>query len=137
MLSWWLDESLTFGPNGVIKNTQPLFINVRGGGEARPKACTEVHNLFVAGDYVRTHTDVATMESANEAARRAFRAILARFPSASRRPPPRLFSHDRDIGAAPSARLPNRRCPVPLTRAARTRWRRSLLGRGRHCSAHW
>jgi hypothetical protein len=31
----------------------------------------------LAADYVRTHTDLATMEAANEAARRATNAILA------------------------------------------------------------
>jgi hypothetical protein len=36
----------------------------------------EVDNLFLASDYVRTHTDLATMEGANEAARRAVNAIL-------------------------------------------------------------
>ena len=33
-------------------------------------------NLFLAADYVRTYTDLATMEGANEAARRAVNAIL-------------------------------------------------------------
>jgi uncharacterized protein with NAD-binding domain and iron-sulfur cluster len=33
-------------------------------------------NLFLASDYVRTYTDLATMEGANEAARRAVTAIL-------------------------------------------------------------
>jgi len=32
--------------------------------------------LFLASDYVRTYTDLATMEGANEAARRAVNAIL-------------------------------------------------------------
>jgi 15-cis-phytoene desaturase len=30
----------------------------------------ELQNLFVASDYVRTYTDIACMEAANEAARR-------------------------------------------------------------------
>lgn len=33
-------------------------------------------NLFLASDYVRTHTESATMEAANEAARRAVNSIL-------------------------------------------------------------
>ena len=39
---------------------------------------TDVDNLFLAADYVRTHTDLATMEGANEAARRAVNGILER-----------------------------------------------------------
>ena len=40
------------------------------------RACTRIPNLVLAADYVRTHTDLATMEGANEAARRAVNAIL-------------------------------------------------------------
>ena len=32
--------------------------------------------VFLAGDFVRTHTDLATMEAANESARRAVNGIL-------------------------------------------------------------
>ena len=42
----------------------------------RPEAAVEIPNLFLASDYVRTYTDLATMEGANEAARRAVNAIL-------------------------------------------------------------
>jgi uncharacterized protein with NAD-binding domain and iron-sulfur cluster len=38
---------------------------------------TGIENFFLAADYVRTHTDIVTMESANEAARRATNGILA------------------------------------------------------------
>jgi hypothetical protein len=37
---------------------------------------TSVPNLFLASDFVRTYTDLATMEGANEAARRAVNGIL-------------------------------------------------------------
>jgi hypothetical protein len=37
---------------------------------------TRIPNLFLASDYVRTFTDLATMEAANEAARRAVNGIL-------------------------------------------------------------
>lgn len=37
---------------------------------------TRLPNLFLASDYVRTDTDLATMEGANEAARRAVNGIL-------------------------------------------------------------
>ena len=42
----------------------------------RPEAATGIANLFLASDYVRTNTDLATMEGANEAARRAVNALL-------------------------------------------------------------
>ena len=42
----------------------------------RPEAITGIPNLFLASDYVRTYTDLATMEGANEAARRAVNGLL-------------------------------------------------------------
>lgn len=57
-------------------DTEPLLINTSGSWANRPDATTEIPNLFLAADYVRTHTDLATMEGANEAARRAVNAIL-------------------------------------------------------------
>ena len=42
----------------------------------RPDATTRIPNLFLASDYVRTYTDLATMEGANEAARRAVNGLL-------------------------------------------------------------
>ncbi len=42
----------------------------------RPEAVSRIPNLFLASDYVRTFTDLATMEAANEAARRAVNGIL-------------------------------------------------------------
>ena len=49
----------------------------------RPEAATAVPNLFIAADFVRTHTDLATMEAANEAGRRATNAILERAGSSA------------------------------------------------------
>ena len=45
-------------------------------GATGPDAVTRIPNLFLASDYVRTYTDLATMEGANEAARRAVNGIL-------------------------------------------------------------
>ena len=42
-------------------------------------------NLFLASDFVRTYTDLATMEGANEAARRAVNGILDASRSSARR----------------------------------------------------
>ena len=35
-----------------------------GSWAIRPEAATEIPNLVLAGDYVRTHTDLASMEGA-------------------------------------------------------------------------
>jgi uncharacterized protein with NAD-binding domain and iron-sulfur cluster len=57
-------------------NLEPLLVNLVNTWQLRPEAFTRIPNLFLASDYVRTNTDLATMEGANEAARRAVNAIL-------------------------------------------------------------
>ena len=77
VLSWFLDPAIEFpNPSGAT-NAEPLLINTAGSWADRPEAATRIPNLLLAADYVRTHTDLATMEGANEAARRAVNAILA------------------------------------------------------------
>src|SRR5262249_2467121 len=61
------------------------LINTTDSWECRPPAVTSVHNLFLAGDYVQTYTDLATMEGANEAARRAVNGLLSRAHSPAQR----------------------------------------------------
>ncbi|MCB9658295.1 MAG: FAD-dependent oxidoreductase [Sandaracinaceae bacterium] len=74
---WYLDDSIvTGGPSGKPENREPLLVNTVGSWADRPEAHTAIGNLFLASDYVRTYTDLATMEGANEAARRAVNAIL-------------------------------------------------------------
>jgi uncharacterized protein with NAD-binding domain and iron-sulfur cluster len=58
-------------------NLEPLLVNLVNTWQLRPEATTRIPNLFLASDYVRTNTDLATMEGANEAARRAVNAIIA------------------------------------------------------------
>jgi uncharacterized protein with NAD-binding domain and iron-sulfur cluster len=58
-------------------NLEPLLVNLVNTWDLRPEAVTRIPNLFLASDYVRTNTDLATMEGANEAARRAVNAIIA------------------------------------------------------------
>ncbi|MCI0572389.1 MAG: FAD-dependent oxidoreductase [Myxococcaceae bacterium] len=74
---WYLAESIEYRPGGEVHNSEPLLTNTVGSWWCRPDATTALPNLFLASDYVRTHTDLATMEGANEAARRAVNAILA------------------------------------------------------------
>jgi uncharacterized protein with NAD-binding domain and iron-sulfur cluster len=57
-------------------NAEPLLINRVGSLALRPEAKTGIPNMFLAADYVRTETDLACMEGANEAARRAVNALL-------------------------------------------------------------
>lgn len=58
------------------KNREPLLVNLINTWQLRPKAYTAIENLYLASDYVQTFTDLATMEGANEAARRATNAII-------------------------------------------------------------
>jgi hypothetical protein len=55
----------------------------------RPESQVELVNFFVASDYVRTYTDIACMEAANEAARRAVNCLL--LASGSTAPPAELW----------------------------------------------
>ncbi len=77
--SWFLDPAISYPDAGVTRaaNDEPLLINTAGSWDLRPEAWTGVPNLFLAADFVRTDIDLATMESANEAARKAVNALLA------------------------------------------------------------
>lgn len=61
---------------GGLANDTPLFINTVGSYRDRPDSATSVPNLFMAGDYVRTDLNLATMEGANESGRQAVNALL-------------------------------------------------------------
>jgi uncharacterized protein with NAD-binding domain and iron-sulfur cluster len=60
----------------IERNIEPLFINTVNSWRLRPCAKTGIGNFFLASDYVRNNTDLATMEGANESARRAVNALL-------------------------------------------------------------
>ncbi len=83
LLSWFLDPDVQFPNPTTVTNLEPLMINVVNSLEYRPDAVTEIPNLFLASDYVKTYTDVACMEAANEAARRAVNGILERTQSSA------------------------------------------------------
>ena len=76
--SWFLDPDIENDPTrpGFLRNVEPLLVNLVDTWALRPDATTAIPNLFLASDYVRTHTDLATMEGANEAARRAVNGLL-------------------------------------------------------------
>ena len=84
VVAWFLDPAIRFpNPTGAT-NLEPLLVNTAGSWQDRPDATTRISNLYLASDFVRTHTDLATMEGANEAARRAVNAILERTGSTAR-----------------------------------------------------
>ncbi len=77
LVDWFLDPAIVETDDGV-ENRSPLLINTVGSLRNRPPADVAVENLTVASDYVRTNADLASMESANEAGRRAANAVLER-----------------------------------------------------------
>jgi len=83
IMRWFLDPSIVYPNPSRAANLEPLLINTAGSLGDRPHAYTEIPNLFLAADYVRTHTDLACMEAANEAGRRAANALLERAGSAA------------------------------------------------------
>ncbi len=84
VLSSFLDPSIVHPNPTEATNLEPLLINTAGSWSDRPDASTDrIDNFFLASDYVRTHTDLATMEGANEAARRAVNAIIERSGSSA------------------------------------------------------
>jgi uncharacterized protein with NAD-binding domain and iron-sulfur cluster len=76
VVTWFLDPAIQFPNPTAATNLEPLLVNTAGSWADRPDATTRIPNLFLAADFVRTHTDLATMEGANEAARRAVNGIL-------------------------------------------------------------
>lgn len=81
--SWFLDPDIQDSDADqdprtpqLDTNMEPLLVNYVDTWRLRPEAVTRISNFFLASDYVRTHTDLATMEAANEAARRAVNGIL-------------------------------------------------------------
>ncbi len=75
--SWFLDTGVTWdAARGRNSNADPLLINTVGSLAARPQSHGALENLFLAGDYVRTTIDLATMEGACESGRRAANALL-------------------------------------------------------------
>lgn len=55
-----LIERIDFQPH--VEN--PLFANTAGAWPKRPKARSQISNLYMAGDYCRTHVDLTCMEGA-------------------------------------------------------------------------
>jgi len=112
--SWFLDPDIILDPKDYegVGNTEPLLVNLKDTWRLRPEAVTAIPNLFLASDYVRTYTDLATMEGANEAARRAVNGVIAASGSTAS-PSSRWKLHEPEISK-------------PLRDYDRTRWEAGL-----------
>lgn len=63
---------------GALTNHSPLLVHPPGSWFLRPTAALRIENLALASDYVQTSTILASMEGANEAARRAVNSLVER-----------------------------------------------------------
>lgn len=94
--AWYLDSDIVFPDGSKSDNEEPLLVNKVNTWSLRPEAYTGIPNFFLASDYVRTYTDLATMEGANEAARRAVNAIIEK--SETRKPLCKIWKlHEPDV----------------------------------------
>jgi hypothetical protein len=143
VLQWFLDPAVEFPNPTAATNLEPLLINTAGSWADRPDAVHADPEPVPRADFVRGHTDLATMENANEAARRAVNGILdatgSRAPRcgcgrcASRRCSRRCGSPTSCAGSCAARR--RRRCAsgrrAGSSRRARWRGRCSPSGGGR------
>ena len=53
-----------------------MLVNLKNRWSLRPSAATNIPNLMLASDYVKTYSDLACMDGADEAARRATNSII-------------------------------------------------------------
>jgi uncharacterized protein with NAD-binding domain and iron-sulfur cluster len=83
--SWHLDDDVDYSGGTPPVNHSRLLIHPTGSWAVRPEAASAVPNLCFASDYVRTYTDIASMEGACEAGRRAANVILDREGSSADR----------------------------------------------------
>jgi hypothetical protein len=62
---WFLNPAIEGIDNGVV-NRVPLFVNTAGSLRYRPDTATNADNFMLAADYVRTNTDLASMERVSD-----------------------------------------------------------------------
>ena len=88
--SWHLDPAIVWSrKRRRNSNAEPLLVNTVDTWDKRPRAETQIPNLFLSGDYVQTDVDLATMEGANESGRAAANALLD--ASGSKEAPAAMF----------------------------------------------
>ena len=83
--SWHLDADLDYAGGVPPVNGSWLLVHPPGAWALRPDAVTQIPNLMLASDYVRTHIDLASMEGACEAGKRAANGVLERDASTAAR----------------------------------------------------
>jgi uncharacterized protein with NAD-binding domain and iron-sulfur cluster len=89
--SWFLDPGIAWVKSRhANRNDTPLLVNTVGTWAKRPQAHTPIPNLFLAGDYVQTDVDLATMEGGNESGRAAVAALL--HAAGSSAAPPQMWT---------------------------------------------
>jgi uncharacterized protein with NAD-binding domain and iron-sulfur cluster len=99
VLEFFLDPAISFH-DGQAENDEPLLINTPRSWAHRPEAWSAtIPNFMIAADFVRTDTDLATMEAANEAARVAVNQILKL--TGSKEKPCRLWKFPEPCVLAP------------------------------------
>jgi uncharacterized protein with NAD-binding domain and iron-sulfur cluster len=99
--SWFLDPGIKWvSRRNANRNDTPLLVNTVNTWEKRPQAHTKLPNLFLAGDYVQTDIDLATMEGGNESGRAAVAALL--HASGSSATPPAMYKLYEDPSLAPA-----------------------------------
>ncbi len=59
----FIDSDIEF--KSKTENKEPLLVNTVNSWDLRPYSYTQIPNMFLASDYVKTNTDLATMEGAN------------------------------------------------------------------------
>jgi uncharacterized protein with NAD-binding domain and iron-sulfur cluster len=87
IVRWFLDpdiQSMRGDPN-KDDNQEKLFVTTVGAWSARPGPSTEIPNLFLASDWLRTYMDFASAEGTNEVSRRCANAILDAAGSSAKR----------------------------------------------------
>jgi uncharacterized protein with NAD-binding domain and iron-sulfur cluster len=90
IVTWFLDPDIIEprgAPPKVDGNEEQLYITTCGAWSARPNACTEIPNLFLASEWLRNAMDFASAEGTNETARRAVNGILDTSGSQAQRCP--------------------------------------------------
>jgi uncharacterized protein with NAD-binding domain and iron-sulfur cluster len=126
IVHWYLDRDIRWNPaEKRDDDMEPLLVNTVNSWALRPEAVTRIPNLFLAADYVRTNTDLATMEGANEAARRAVNGILA--ADRSDRPLCKVWQLSEPLFFAPFKWLDKRRFAVGQPWSARIPWLMSFF----------
>jgi hypothetical protein len=85
VVRWFLDPDIVFPRSQNDHNQERLFITTIGAWDARPGPATEIPNMFLAADWLRTSMDFASAEGTNEVSRQCANAILDAAKSKARR----------------------------------------------------